>query len=279
MLLVARCKARDCTLSGVVEGGSAWSFNLAGCSFVDFSASNLPEDGLLALAEVLKANTELTSLSLRHNSMSDDGVRALADALKINTALTVLLLGFNSIGNEGAKALAGALEVNSALTLLDLDSNAIGAEGASALADALKANSALVLLTLGSNPLDGDSRRAVELVLAVRPEERMHRYAGGSARGMASLHDEVRRRSMLDDDAAGADVAGANAQRHASPRIHLCVHTYASGSTSGSGFSLAPWSLVNSSCSTAQRSPNVTTGNRAQFAGVAHGASSGSLKS
>ena len=211
MLLVARCKARDCTLSGVVEGGSAWSFNLAGCSFVDLSASNLPEDGLLALAEVLKANTELTSLSLRHNSMSDDGVRALADALKINTALTVLLLGFNSIGNEGAKALAGALEVNSALTLLDLDSNAIGAEGASALADALKANSALVLLTLGSNPLDGDSRRAVELVLAVRPEERMQRYAGGSARGMASLHDEVRRRSMLDDDAAGADVAGANA--------------------------------------------------------------------
>jgi hypothetical protein len=207
MLLVARCKARDCTLSGVVEGGSAWSFNLAGCSFVDLSASNLPEDGLLALAEVLKANTELTSLSLRHNSMSDDGVRALADALKINTALTVLLLGFNSIGNEGAKALAGALEVNSALTLLDLDSNAIGAEGASAL----KANSALVLLTLGSNPLDGDSRRAVELVLAVRPEERMQRYAGGSARGMASLHDEVRRRSMLDDDAAGADVAGANA--------------------------------------------------------------------
>ena len=210
-VLVARCKARDCTLSGVVEGGSAWSFNLAGCSFVDLSASNLPEDGLLALAEVLKANTELTSLSLRHDSMSDDGVRALADALKINTALTVLLLGFNSIGNEGAKALAGALEVNSALTLLDLDSNAIGAEGASALADALKANSALVLLTLGSNPLDGDSRRAVELVLAVRPEERMQRYAGGSARGMASLHDEVRRRSMLDDDAAGADVAGANA--------------------------------------------------------------------
>jgi hypothetical protein len=64
MLLVARCTARDCTLSGVVEGGSAWSFNLAGCSFVDLSASNLPEDGLLALAEVLNTNTELTSLSL-----------------------------------------------------------------------------------------------------------------------------------------------------------------------------------------------------------------------
>jgi len=211
MLLVARCTARDCTLSGVVEGGSAWSFNLAGCSFVDLSASNLPEDGLLALAEVLNTNTELTSLSLRHNSMSDNGVRALADALKINTALTVLLLGFNSIGNEGARALAGALEVNSALTLLDLDSNAIGAEGASALAEALKANSALVVLTLGSNPLDGESRRAVETVLAVRPEERMQRYAGGGARGMASLHEEVRRRSMLDDDATGADVAGANA--------------------------------------------------------------------
>jgi hypothetical protein len=212
MLLVARCTARDCTLSGVVEGGSAWSFNLAGCSFVDLSASNLPEDGLLALAEVLNTNTELTSLSLRHNSISDNGVRALADALKINTALTVLLLGFNSIGNEGARALAGALEVNSALTLLDLDSNAIGAEGASALAEALKANSALVVLTLGSNPpLDGESRRAVETVLAVRPEERMQRYAGGSARGMASLHEEVRRRSMLDDDATGADVAGANA--------------------------------------------------------------------
>jgi hypothetical protein len=84
MLLVARCTARDCTLSGVVEGGSAWSFNLAGCSFVDLSASNLPEDGLLALAEVLNTNTELTSLRLRHNSMSDNGVRALADALKIN---------------------------------------------------------------------------------------------------------------------------------------------------------------------------------------------------
>jgi len=28
---------------------------------------------------------------------------------------------------------------------------------------------------------------------------------------MASLHEEVRRRSMLDDDATGADVAGANA--------------------------------------------------------------------
>ena len=64
------------------------------------------------------------------NGIGDDGAKAIAEALKVNPVLTTLSIWGNKIGAEGAKAIAEALKVNAVLTSLDLMANSIGDDGA-----------------------------------------------------------------------------------------------------------------------------------------------------
>ena len=50
-----------------------------------------------ALAETLRLNTTLTSLSLSATSLRGDGGRAVAETLRLNTTLTELDLGYNDL--------------------------------------------------------------------------------------------------------------------------------------------------------------------------------------
>ena len=73
----------------------------------------------------------------------DEGATRLAEALRVNCTLRTLTLQFNNIGERGARAVARALESNATLTALCLYGNRVRDAGATALAEALRVNKTL----------------------------------------------------------------------------------------------------------------------------------------
>ncbi|KAF9990533.1 hypothetical protein BGZ75_001406 [Mortierella antarctica] len=113
------------------------------------------------LAEVLKTNSTLSTLTLQNNSIGDDGAKALGEALKTNSTLTTLDLNNNSIGDDGAKMLGEALKTNSTLVTLDLRGNLIWWEGFLEFLELLKTNSTLTMLDLTENKIAGNVANAL----------------------------------------------------------------------------------------------------------------------
>ena len=125
------------------DGGS-------GVVSVDLSFNEIDNAGVRSLAEMLRTNTTLKDLNLRHNYFYDDGATTLCDALRVNVSLSRLVLTSNCIGDVGAASLAEALHMNTGITELQLASTSIGFAGAKALAQALIVNRTLTSLTWGS---------------------------------------------------------------------------------------------------------------------------------
>ena len=73
----------------------------------------------------------------------DEGATRLAEALRVNCTLRTLTLQFNNIGERGARAVARALASNATLTALCLYGNRVRDAGATALAEALRVNKTL----------------------------------------------------------------------------------------------------------------------------------------
>ncbi|KAL0251810.1 hypothetical protein GEMRC1_001022 [Eukaryota sp. GEM-RC1] len=88
--------------------------------------NHIGDEGVIALAEVLKVNESVRDVFLNFNSISSKGAIALAEVLKINDNIVKLDISDNSIGDEGAVALAEALKVNSTVTAINLAHNSIG---------------------------------------------------------------------------------------------------------------------------------------------------------
>jgi hypothetical protein len=134
--------------------------------------NGIGDEGAIAIAEALKVNAVLTTLSLFNglskNEIGPKGAKAIAEALKVNAVLTSVDLGFNSIGDDGAKAIAEALKVNAVLTELRLYSNKIGDDSAKAIAEALKVNAVLTKLLLGHNNIGDAGEKAVRDVVKGR---------------------------------------------------------------------------------------------------------------
>ena len=124
-------------------------------------------DGIKALADALRVNTTLTTLDFSDSCIGDYGAVVLADALQVNKTLTTLGLGRIDIGADGATALAGALQVNATLTTLGLGGNDIGADGATVLADALQVNTTLATLDLSDNDIGADGATTLADALQV----------------------------------------------------------------------------------------------------------------
>ena len=119
------------------------------------------DDGAAALGECLKYNKSLTTLDLSHNRIGDDGAAALGECLKYNKSLTTLDLSHNRIGDDGAAALGECLKYNKSLTTLDLSHNRIGDDGAAALGECLKYNKSLTTLDLSGNGIHDDGAAAL----------------------------------------------------------------------------------------------------------------------
>ena len=78
-----------------------------------------------AMARLIEANDTLLSISLDHNPLSSKmanfaGVEAMAEALKTNTTLNTLSLFQTGLGAHGGKLFREALEENDTLLRLQL---------------------------------------------------------------------------------------------------------------------------------------------------------------
>ena len=124
-------------------------------SKLDLSYSMIREDHAIIIAEVLRTNTTLHTLSLRGGIKSIAAAKAIAEAIGVNKGLCSLDLAANSIGRrpQFIEALAQALRVNTTLRTLTLIHNNIDDDAAATLADALWDNKTLTLLHIGANPI------------------------------------------------------------------------------------------------------------------------------
>ena len=162
---------------------------LGGKSF----GNTIGDEGVKQLAEALKCNQTLISLTLESHYFAGGGIKsegasALAEALKSNRMLTHLNLEENKIGQEGAEALANALESNNMLTYLNLHSNKIGDVGAKKLAEALKYNRSLTELNLDANSMG--ERGISQLAEALRENKCLSYYCGGGTSDTLNLIKE-----------------------------------------------------------------------------------------
>ena len=109
-------------------------------------------EGIKAIADALRVNASITSLSLGDNCLGDEGVEALSVGLKESKSLVTLNLSNGThrhstkFGPKGASALASAIAVIPSLSRLDVRWNDLGAEGESLLRRAVEGRSEFELL-------------------------------------------------------------------------------------------------------------------------------------
>lgn len=123
-------------------------------------------EGAAAIANALRSNTSLESLSLRNNEIGSQGAAALSDALQHNSTLRRLDLSCNLIRNTGVIKIAKALSKNSTLKSLDVHDNEIDDGGGRALAEMLSVNNNLEYLALGDNFVGAAATKAIALSIA-----------------------------------------------------------------------------------------------------------------
>lgn len=142
------------SLNAIGCGAVAADDDLARYEADDFSMA--PANPLASdLIDRLKANDpSLTTLNLRDSLLTHAEVIAIAEGLRVNRTLTTLSLSHcYSLGDTGAAAIADALAGNATLTTLNLYWINFGAAGATAIANAMKANHTLTTLNIGWNHL------------------------------------------------------------------------------------------------------------------------------
>lgn len=132
----------------------------------------LDDAAAVALATAITSQAALTShastgkstlkhLNLYHNDIGAPGAIALADAIRASTDLISLDLDFNRIGDAGAIAIAQMIEASRTIETIHLQDNLIRDEGALALAAAIRANRSLLDVNLGQNHFQANGSTAL----------------------------------------------------------------------------------------------------------------------
>ncbi|KAJ8611885.1 hypothetical protein CTAYLR_005813 [Chrysophaeum taylorii] len=165
-------------------------------------------DVAAAVAEVLKHNSTLQTLNLRHvflteerrlseksrrraNSIDNAGATAIAGALKQISTLQTIVLSWNFIGASGATAIADVLTQNM-LETLNMRGNCIREAGATAIAKALiEHKSSLKTLDLDWNSIGDAGAAAIAELLKENSSSTLQtlelRYNGIGADGAAAV--------------------------------------------------------------------------------------------
>ena len=94
-------------------------------------------------------------LRLNHYTLGLSGALAVADALRYNTKVNTLSMIGNIFGPPGGLALAKAFQFNKTLTSIDLSENDLGPEAVNAVFDALQHSPVIQALTLQVSKLYG----------------------------------------------------------------------------------------------------------------------------
>jgi len=100
----------------------------------------------------IASNSTISSLDLGGNTIRlTSHIRALADTLKLNTSLTSISLWNPNINAYDMSILADAFIINTSVLNLDLSSNVIKTTGVEALIDALKINTTIDTISVRNN--------------------------------------------------------------------------------------------------------------------------------
>jgi Ran GTPase-activating protein (RanGAP) involved in mRNA processing and transport len=117
------------------------------------SGADAGDNSVARVVHALGDSTHVTSLALRHTSLSEEGVRSLCRALMNNSRITELDLFGTELGDNGAIAVAKLVDYNTVVSTLGLAQCHIGDDGARALSVVLRRSHSLRSLTLSQNPL------------------------------------------------------------------------------------------------------------------------------
>lgn len=130
---------------------------------IDLRGNNIRSDGATSIAQLLKVNTSIQTISLEWNCIGiwETGIQSLADALSVNRTLVELDLRNNKIGPQGIRSLSIALKHNTSLKRIDLRWNNAGIIGGRALVDMLKWNETVNELDLNGNEIPDDISKAI----------------------------------------------------------------------------------------------------------------------
>ena len=121
---------------------------------LDLSDCHIGDQGLRYICDALEVNKTLHTLLLGLNpAIMHIGAKNLAEALKRNKSLRSVSLYRCTIGDEGAAHLSEAIRLNTTLESLSLFNNDIGDEGGQRLVNALERNDTLQKLELRCNPI------------------------------------------------------------------------------------------------------------------------------
>lgn len=102
-------------------------------------------------ADIIRNNTTITNLKIKHYNIRSDGTLLLVDALDNNNIITNLSLPYNNIFGEGVNSLFDFLQTNLTIRKLDLEGNYLKDRDIEQLAEVLKINNSLTHLNLKSN--------------------------------------------------------------------------------------------------------------------------------
>ena len=133
---------------------------------LDLSNQGLTDFDVEALVvELFNPQSMVSTLLLNNNTITDVGSTAVANLLKANTQLTGIGISFNKITDIGATALAGGLAKNKFLRTLGVAANPFTSIGATAFANALEINVALQEIHFGENPIGLAGMQALLIML------------------------------------------------------------------------------------------------------------------
>ena len=135
------------------DSGPAWVDMLQQNTFKSISISLSPPSdiGVSFIAEGLKENTSLTTLTLTRSKITSVGAMYLSKMLMVNKSLTLFAISRSQIGDKGVAHLAESLKQNKTLKHLDIKSCNITDTGVVSLTDALCTNNSLNTLNLSGN--------------------------------------------------------------------------------------------------------------------------------
>ena len=83
-------------------------------------------EGIIALADAIKNNRALLSLTMDNTALALRGCKALCEGLRSNSVITSLSLSKNCFGARSAAIIAGTIPTMGALTSLNVSDNKLG---------------------------------------------------------------------------------------------------------------------------------------------------------
>jgi len=208
--------------------------------------NRLEDEGVTALASVLRLMGSLEEVVLPQNGIYRQGISALAQALAFNTKLRILNLNDNTLTAEGARALAKPLSQLSKLEVLDLGDCLLRSEGAKIICRALTdRHPALRELNLDSNEMTVES--CPEIVNAVRDKPELVRLGIDSnqfgSSGLAMILGCLEDIGMKDivaetenNEEADSEEEDQNPDSISKPSAFATSRLFAFGSTAVSSF-------------------------------------------